>query len=96
MMDLAQAFGSAFATGYAHPTNKVLGSTDTDNNTNNTTEPVKEPVTSTAAVSPVASAPASASPQIYAIHVEIGRDDCHLLCMFLLVFTISFILSGRK
>lgn len=34
-------------------------------------------------------------PEVYVLNLQIGRDDCHLLCMFLLVFTISFILSRK-
>ena len=35
-------------------------------------------------------------PEVYVFNLQIGRDDCHLLCMFLLIFIISFILSSRK
>lgn len=34
-------------------------------------------------------------PEVYVLHVQIGRDDCHLLCLFLLIFSVSFILSSR-
>ena len=34
-------------------------------------------------------------PDVYLVQVTIGRDDAHLLCMFLLVFTIS-VLMNRK
>ena len=33
---------------------------------------------------------------VYFVHIEIGRDDCHLICMFLAVFIISFLFSSRK
>lgn len=32
---------------------------------------------------------------IYMIQIQIGRDDCHLLCMFLLVFIISILLNKK-
>jgi len=35
-------------------------------------------------------------PDVYLIQIHIGRDDCHLICVFLLVFIISFILSSKK
>jgi len=38
----------------------------------------------------------SKSPEVYVLRVQICRDDCHLLCMFLLIFTVSFILSSRN
>ena len=37
-----------------------------------------------------------AIPDVYLLQIHIGRDDCHLICTFLLVFIISFILSSRK
>lgn len=35
------------------------------------------------------------SSDMYLIQIQIGRDDCHLMCMFLLIFIIS-ILMNRK
>lgn len=35
------------------------------------------------------------SPDVYLLQIQIGRDDCHLVCMFLLVFIISFLLSRK-
>lgn len=35
-------------------------------------------------------------PDVYLIQIQIGRDDCHLLCTFLLVFIVSFLLSSRN
>lgn len=45
---------------------------------------------------PSVTAPSVTSPDVYVLNVEIGKDDCHLLCVFLLVFSLSFILSNRK
>ena len=39
---------------------------------------------------------ASETPEVYVLNVEIGKDECHLICVFLLVFSLSFILSNRK
>lgn len=36
------------------------------------------------------------TPKAYVLHVEIGREDCHLLCLFFLIFSISFMLSSKK
>ena len=38
----------------------------------------------------------AAIPDVYLLQIHIGRDDCHLICTFHLVFIISFILSSRK
>lgn len=35
-------------------------------------------------------------PGIYLIQLQIARDDCHMICVFLLVFILSFLLSNRK
>jgi len=36
------------------------------------------------------------SPEIYLIQFHVSRNDCHTICLFLLVFIISFLMSGKK
>jgi len=36
------------------------------------------------------------SPEIYLVQFHISRNDCHTICLFLLVFIISFLMSSRK
>jgi len=36
------------------------------------------------------------NPEIYLVQFHISRDDCHTICLFLLVFIISFLMSARK
>lgn len=96
-MDLNDAFGSAF--GLSKPLNLgTSGGVDSPNPEPNTiANPDSTPVSKPQ--SKPLRRPASSvqiPPEVYVLHVQIGRDDCHLLCMFLLVFTISFILSSRK
>jgi len=31
----------------------------------------------------------------YIISIELAQDDCHLLCMFLIIFTLSLLLSKK-
>lgn len=31
----------------------------------------------------------------YIISIELAQDDCHLLCMFLVIFTLSLLLSKK-
>ena len=33
---------------------------------------------------------------IYAINIEIGRDDAHLLCVFIAVLILTLLLSSRR
>lgn len=35
-------------------------------------------------------------PGIYLIQISVDRNDCHMICVFLLVFILSFLLSNRK
>lgn len=35
-------------------------------------------------------------PGIYLIQIQESRDDCHLICIFLRVFILSFLLTNRK
>lgn len=39
---------------------------------------------------------ADARRDVYSIHVEIGRDDVHLLCMFIAALILSLLFSSRK
>jgi hypothetical protein len=32
----------------------------------------------------------------YIIQININRDDCHLMCLFMSVFILAFLFSGRK
>ena len=36
------------------------------------------------------------SREMYAIHVEIGREDAHMLCLFIAVFILSLLFSARR
>jgi len=58
-------------------------------------EIVQEPVVQEHVVQQVQPAQ-DAIPDVYLLQIHIGRDDCHLICTFLLVFIISFILSSRN
>jgi len=53
-------------------------------------------ITNVQNVQPAQIQPVQVNPDVYLIQIQIGRDDCHLVCTFLLVFIISFILSSRK
>lgn len=89
-MDLNDAFGSAF--GFSKPLKLGtlnLGTSGGIDSPNPDSRPVSKPQSKPAS-------PVQIPPEVYVLHLQIGRDDCHLLCMFLLVFTISFILSSRK
>jgi len=33
---------------------------------------------------------------VYKIHIEIGRDDAHLLCMFIAALILSLVFTSRK
>lgn len=92
-MDLNKAFGSAFV--FSRGSNSVnllqLGTNGTDGTINETQAPVSPPKKTYQKPRQY-----KIPPEVYVLHVQIGRDDCHLLCMFLLVFSISFILSSRK
>lgn len=33
---------------------------------------------------------------VYSIHIEIGRDDAHLLCMFIAALILSLLFSSRR
>lgn len=81
-MDLKQAFGRDFTFTYK-------------------TDPLFQPPealgnTVTKLVPDVPVTPITRHPEIYLLQVQIGRDDCHLVCMFLFVFIISFLLSRRS
>lgn len=102
-MDLSAAFGTAFvfadaglgAAKYPHvPSGKSNVPKPTPTVTTSVDEPVKSLDLHPATTMPYESD--NAVPDVYIFNIQIGRDDCHLMCMFLLVFTISFILGSRK
>ena len=32
----------------------------------------------------------------YVLSIELAQEDCHLICMFLIIFTLSFLFSKNK
>lgn len=38
----------------------------------------------------------SSGGDIYSIHVEIGREEAHMLCLFIAVFILSLLFSARR
>ena len=98
-MDLKDAFGDGFNFTYKtkelfQPTRLGVGDTK-DPQDPITQDPIKQdPITQQE--SSVNRHIQHIRPDVYLLQVQINRDDCHLLCMFLLVFTISFILSNKK
>lgn len=98
-MDLSAAFGSAFVFSDA----KRLGATRYPHmKPAEQTTLIQEPLTPAQEQEPTTTMNYSRIPEnpevpeVYILNVQIGRDDCHLMCMFLLVFTISFILGSRR
>ena len=83
-MDLNKAFGSAFVS------SSKLGTSDQE-----VTKPEVELDAEPEVVTKVVRKTKPIPPEVYVLHVQIGREDCHLLCMFLLIFAVSFILSSR-
>ena len=49
-----------------------------------------------APVSPVIPITQVLPPDVYLLQIQIGREDTHLICLFLFVFIVSFLLSSRK
>ena len=35
------------------------------------------------------------SPEIYLIQFHISKDDCHMICLFIMIFIISFMMSRK-
>lgn len=91
MMDLTEAFGAAFSrpvmTVPTAPEVSAIHKPAPEVSRNNS---------STAATLGSTLATSGSTPEVYVLNVEIGKDDCHLICVFLLVFSLSFILSNRK
>lgn len=82
-MELKEAFGSAFVF------------SDSLKLEPDVTPEVTPEVTDMVADKPKRKSKHALPPGVYVLRVQIGHDDCHLLCMFLLIFAISFILSSR-
>lgn len=93
-MDLNQAFGSAF---FLSDSLKLGAAVSPDGSTEESTK--VSPEVSPEILPEVSPEPKPkrkvSPPEVYVLRVQIGRDDCHLICMFLLVFAVSFILSSR-
>ena len=100
-MKLADAFKGQYNN---HPTEIKLGSITHMKKLGEGTDSVPPPTD--AAVSPSSMEPSPMEPKpvvksqyalrpAYIISIELAQDDCHLLCMFLLIFTLSLLLSKK-
>ena len=94
-MDLNEAFGSAFVFSHAMVTSKPLKLGTSDNTSYSNSDAVSSDTSDKPKRVKSESKPVLSKPEVYVLHVQIGREDCHLLCMFLLIFAVSFILSSR-
>lgn len=79
-MDISTAFGQAFATPLA------LGAPSPESNPDLTNNSRSEQVF----------ARRTSPESVYVFEISIERDDCHLLGVFLLVFIVSLMLSGKS
>lgn len=83
-MDLSRAYGSNFGT---QPLRTPVPATlDTED-----IVPVQMSVDSSSVTST-----ACTPRDVYSIHLEIGRDDAHLLCMFIAALILSLLFTSRK
>lgn len=89
-MDLSVAYGAGYFAaplGMSEPTPPPPAAGDS-----NTVQELEEFV----AAEPRSRRTADARRDVYSIHVEIGRDDVHLLCMFIAALILSLLFSSRK
>lgn len=91
-MDLTEAFGAAFKSARV-PAARTVPTVSSEFSAIQKPEPRIETLSSTGAT---LGSTVAETPEVYVLNVEIGKDECHLICVFLLVFSLSFILSNRK
>lgn len=88
-MDLSAAYGTGY---FAAP----LGAAEDQTPTDTPPEPLDDIPPTVELTKHNKHSRSSRSGDVYMIHLEIGRDDVHILCMFIAALILSLLFSSRR